>query len=313
MHKINKISDMELTESLFRQQQKNEAISLSISSRLIDSKELRTQSDTTIKFKNLADKYKKLKMELVKCHQDLNDVTYSLFARKYSYKDFEKLYKEHDQRDITVNQLTFIDIDLTNSRHKSLLNKVQFRQLPDISGVWLWNVNQSKDEINRFLKVSIPKRVKWIMFNLNPNQQANGEVFIDSLCYAAKNIKTNFTIHCTNLSNTEFWRFIESASHCIELCFYRCTIDTSNEWDFSGISTSNIQRLSLRSWGASRHSDWSLNPQKFTNILKGISNKMFLSITRYWNFLWKFVLSFNIKLILSKNIKFIFSRFTLKI
>ena len=68
------------------------------------------------------------------------------------------------------------------------MTKIQHRRLPEISGVRLQNVLESKDEVNRFLKVSIPKTLKWLEFNFSISSQVDGEIFIDSLLCTAKNI-----------------------------------------------------------------------------------------------------------------------------
>ena len=167
--------------------------------------------------------------------------------------------------------ILFLGINWNNSRNRTLINKIQHRKLPEISGVRLQNISESIDEVNKFLKLSIPQNLKWLEFNFSHSSQVEGEIFIDSLLYTARNIKTNFSIYCTNLSNFDFWRLIKAVSHWKEVGFYSWNIDTSEEWKFSEISNWNIQRLSLRTWGARRFSYWSINPERFSNILKGIS------------------------------------------
>ena len=74
-----------------------------------------------------------------------------------------------------------------------------------------------------------------------------------------------------NISSKEFSTILKAVSHCKCVGFSWCNIESETELNFSNIKEWKIKKLDLESCGALENGNWSQHPERFENIVIGIS------------------------------------------
>ena len=80
------------------------------------------------------------------------------------------------------------------------------------------------------------------------------------------------------MSGNRFWQIIKSGKRWEAVMLTNCTILTDEGWEFGELKNWNIKTLGLTGSGSENTSNWAKIPDRFTNIINGISNWYELNI-----------------------------------
>ena len=134
-----------------------------------------------------------------------------------------------------------INFNCKNPAFRTLLEAYMHKAIPITQKIGVLNVLYGDHEsICKFLETSIPQQQPEFWFNYC-SPLVVGTTFLNSLSLAASKVIRYFGVYQVRLVNEEFCMLLNAASHCKEIAFVECDLDTDEECNFNNISKSNLK------------------------------------------------------------------------
>ena len=136
-----------------------------------------------------------------------------------------------------------------------------------------------------FLENSLPISLKNLTI-ISTVGVMDGTYIIASLINSIRKVNFHFKLGSCALSYLNLVSLLQAGFNCLQITLSLCFLETDEEWDFSSITISKIKYLDLTLCGVI--SLWDEKPQRFVNLIKGISTSPALKSSlqciniKYW-------------------------------
>ena len=191
------------------------------------------------------------------------------------YDVFSEIYKDLIGESLTIDSIVEVIFNLSEGVYMNLIKELSPFKLPQIRSYQLDYVPDDSDEIRDFMTNSITKHSEFY-FNLYNNRRVDGGKYLSSLKAVAEKTEETFSIRETDFSQKDFCELLAAAQGAKNL-YIRCSIipldsEVDLEQEFNSVmGNCKIEFLDLNNTGGSSYSNWEENPQRFENLISGIT------------------------------------------
>ncbi|CAI2385815.1 unnamed protein product [Moneuplotes crassus] len=188
----------------------------------------------------------------------------------------EEIYKDMMGGKVSLNSLFKLDLDLSNEKHKKLIEELGSRkiQLPNINWMKLQHMHDCTEIVDQFLLSSIPDKLSMLILNRCGTKLIDISKIMKGLLKAIPSVTQELYLQIFNFSSKDLEKIIKAAHKIPKVVFRLGQFDTQEEMDFSiDDGEYKIECLSVQYTNDKKYvtNTWDEHPEEFETIVKAIA------------------------------------------
>lgn len=161
-------------------------------------------------------------------------------------KAFEQIYKDVKKKSVTINSGFRLVLNLENEQDVKLMNALSKYRLPQIKAIEIYNVEEHNKELDRFLKMWIPKSLQEFCIKFNNTSEWVQTNYYEAILETAPKVRSKFYLYSWSLDQSQVVSLLAATKHWQSIGFPHSQLSLGDGMDFGdSLDNAIFEKLDL--------------------------------------------------------------------